>query len=180
MTLDDLPALVKAARRSPAAFTALYDRYLTPVYRYYYSRVGNTADAEDLTAQTFLAALECLKDYRERGAFAGWLFAIAHSKLIDHYRREKPQAGLDSAQGAAGLDDTAGEAEKRLELQELAALIRNLDPDEQEIIRLRYVADLSFAEIAAALGKREDAVKKSLYRLLARLQDRIGSRTETL
>ncbi len=167
---DDIPALVKEAQRSPSAFAALYDRFLTPVYRYLYSRVGNVSDAEDLTAQTFLSALERLSSYRENGTFAGWLFAIAHSKVIDHYRRNRPQGGLESARELAGEADPVRDVEKRLELEKLASILQTLSDDEQEIIRLRYVADLSFAEIAAALGKREDAVKKLLYRLLARVQ----------
>ena len=170
---DDIPALVKEAQRNPAAFAMLYDRFLTPVYRYLYSRVGNVSDAEDLTAQTFLSALERLTSYRENGTFAGWLFAIAHSKVIDHYRRHRPQGGLDSALEIAGDADPVGDVEKRLMLEKLASILQTLSDDEQEMIRLRYVADLSFAEIAAALGKREDAVKKALYRLLARVQSQM-------
>jgi RNA polymerase sigma-70 factor (ECF subfamily) len=167
---DDLPALVKIAQRNPATFAAIYDRFLTPVYRYLYSRVGNVADAEDLTAQTFLAALERLSRYRENGTFAGWLFAIAHSKVIDHYRRHRPQVGLDSAQEMAGEADVVEYVEERLDLAKLASIFQRLSEDEQEILRLRYVADLSFAEMAAVLGKREEAVKKSFYRLQARVQ----------
>jgi len=173
---DDLPALVKAAQRNPAAFAAVYDRFLTPVYRYLYSRTGNVPDAEDLTAQTFLSALERLSSYREHGTFAGWLFAIAHSKVIDHYRRNRPQGGLESAREVAGDADPVGEVEQRLDLEQLVSIFQNLSEDEQEIIRLRYVAGLSFAELAAALGKREDAIKKSLYRLLARVQSQMETR----
>jgi RNA polymerase sigma-70 factor (ECF subfamily) len=62
--------IVRAARSDPAAFAPLYRRYVTRVYRYIYSRVGNNADAEDLTAQVFLAALEGLQRYHEQGNFA--------------------------------------------------------------------------------------------------------------
>ena len=172
-TDEDIPALVKEAQRNPAAFAALYDHYLAPLYRYLYSRVGNAADAEDLIAQTFLSALERLGSYSEKGAFGGWLFAIAHSKVIDHYRREKALSRLDSAGELAGGGDPPGDVEKRLELEKLAAILHNLSSDEQETIRLRYLAGLSFAEVAAALVKREDAVKKSLYRLLARVQSQM-------
>ena len=170
---DDTPALVKAAQRNPVAFAAVYDRFVTPVYRYLYSRAGNAADAEDLTAQTFLSALERLDSYRENGTFAGWLFAIAHHKVIDHYRRGRFLDGLELPSNLPGDADPSGDAEKRLELQKLAAILHNLSADEREILRLRFVADLSFAEIATALGKREDAVKKALYRLLGRVQTRM-------
>jgi RNA polymerase sigma-70 factor (ECF subfamily) len=176
---DDSSALVKDAQRDPAVFAAVYDRYLTPVYRYVYSRVGNATDAEDLTTQTFLSALERLSSYRENGNFAGWLFAIAHNKVIDHYRREKPHAGSEALWKVAGQDDLAGTVEQRLELEKLVTILQHLSGDEQEIIRLRYAADLSFSEIASALGKREDAVKKSLYRLLKRLKHQVENQMET-
>jgi DNA-directed RNA polymerase specialized sigma24 family protein len=84
---EDDAALVKAARRDPSTFAALYRRYVTDVYRYHFSRVGNTADAEDLTGQTFVGALEGLPGYRERGNFASWLFTSAHNKAADYHRR---------------------------------------------------------------------------------------------
>ena len=59
------------------------------------------------------------------------------------------------------------------ELSRIRSIIKNLNEEEQDLIRLRYVADLSFAEIADLLGKREDAVKKSVYRLLARLKSQM-------
>ncbi|HEY4579705.1 MAG TPA: sigma factor [Candidatus Acidoferrales bacterium] len=67
---DDIAALVESARCDPAAFAGLYDRYVQPVYRYVRSRVGGAQEAEDLTAQTFLAALESLPRYRHTGRFA--------------------------------------------------------------------------------------------------------------
>jgi len=73
-------SLVEAARRDPAAFATLYRRYVTPIYRYIYSRLGNVADAEDLTARVFTEALEGLHRYREQGNFAAWLFTIARHR----------------------------------------------------------------------------------------------------
>lgn len=78
---DEL-ALVQAARRDPRLFGELYLRYVERVFRYLYSRVGSVPEAEDLTSQTFLAALESFARLRQDGHFAPWLFAIARSKAI--------------------------------------------------------------------------------------------------
>src|SRR5262249_35991507 len=165
--------LVAKAQATPAAFAALYDRFVRPVYRYLSRRTGSAADAEDLTAQTFLAALEALPRYREQGHFAAWLFAIARSKLVGHWRASRGQAPLDEIE-ARGVDpDLLGGLARGQQLRRLSALLSALPDGEQELIRLRYVAGLPFGEIAALLGKREDAVKKSLYRLLARLQNQL-------
>ncbi len=155
---------------SVETFGLLYDRYAVPVYRYVYSRVGNAADAEDLTAQTFLSALESLPRYRERGAFAAWLFQIARSKLMDHFRRDRNQVSLDQVDLDPKADDPLACSIASDEVSTLKTLVASLSIQERELLRLRYVADLSFGEMAALLRKREDAVKKSLYRLLAKLQ----------
>jgi len=67
--IDDVSRLIANVRQDPLAFARLYDLYSTSIYRYLYSRVGNQADAEDLTGQTFLTALEKINRYRERGRF---------------------------------------------------------------------------------------------------------------
>jgi RNA polymerase sigma-70 factor (ECF subfamily) len=158
---------------SVETFELLYDRYLTPVYRYIFSRVGNASDAEDLTSQTFLSALEALSRYRERGAFPAWLFQIARSKLMDHFRRTRNQISLEEVDVASSSDDPLVYSIASDEVSRLKGLITGLSAEERELLRLRYVADLSFAEMAALLHRREDAVKKSLYRLLARLNSQM-------
>jgi RNA polymerase sigma-70 factor (ECF subfamily) len=77
---------------------------------------------------------------------------------------------LEATKQLAEVDDALGSVIQDEELGRLQFLIKKLDNDERELIRLRYVAELSFAEIADLLGKREDAVKKSVYRLLERLK----------
>jgi len=171
-TQDDIPALITAALENPSAFGRLYDR-LQPIYRYVYSRVGSAHEAEDITSQTFMAAYESLARYRERGQFSAWLFRIARSKLNDHFRRSRREVRLEAAGEILEREDALGTLIRAEELSQIRSIIKDLDEDEQELIRLRYVADLSFVEIAELLGRREDAVKKSVYRLLARLKSQM-------
>ncbi len=166
----DIPALVRDAQADPRAFGRLYDHYVQPVYRYLYSRVGTAHDAEDLTSQTFLAALEHLPRYQERGQFAAWLFRIARSKLMEHLRGSRYDSGLDAAEQHGAEGDTLMQVVHSEDIRCLQSLIRRLNREEQDLIRLRYVAELTFAEISDLLGKKEEAVKQSLYRLLARLK----------
>jgi RNA polymerase sigma-70 factor, ECF subfamily len=174
MTQDDgLPDLIAAARQDPAAFGKLYDRYIQPVYRYLYSRLGSVHEAEDITSQTFMAVYEALPKYRERGQFAAWLFQIARSKMNDHFRRNRFEVELEMAEANFHGEDALGTVIQEEDLNRLRSIIKKLNPEEQDLIRLRYVADLSFIEMAELLGKREDAVKKSVYRLLARLKSQM-------
>jgi len=170
---EDISTLAVEAKTDPVAFSRLYDHYVQPVYRYIYSRVGSTHEAEDITSQTFMTAYESLGRYRERGQFSAWLFRIARSKMNDHFRRSRREVGLEAAGEILEREDALGVLIRAEELSRIRSLISHLNEEEQELIRLRYVADLSFAEIADLLGRREDAVKKSVYRLLARLKSQV-------
>lgn len=173
MIQDDLSELVAAAQQDPAAFGALYERYVQPIYRYILSRVGSVRETEDITSQTFMAAYESLARYRERGQFSAWLFKIARSKMNDHFRRHRREVDLEAAGAILEREDALGALIRAEELSRVRSIIHCLHEEEQDLLRLRYVADLSFAEIAGILGKREDAVKKSVYRLLARLKSQM-------
>jgi RNA polymerase sigma-70 factor, ECF subfamily len=167
---------VQAACQNPQAFTALYDRYVRSIYCYLYSRVGLIPEAEDLTAQTFLSALESLPRYQHRGYFSAWLFSIARSKAMDYFR-QRQNVILDESFYIPGPDLLASLAQQD-ELEHLLSLVSTLPENDRELIRLRYVAEMSFREMAALLGKKEEAVKKSLYRLLARLQSQLEASHE--
>jgi len=164
--------LVADARKHPENFLPLYDHYARPIFRYLCSRIGTYEEAEDLTAQTFLEALEALPRYTDRGCFSAWLFGIARRKAADHFRRRSPLA-LEEAATVADAADLQGEAARKDEIVRLRALIRELPEEEQEWIRLHFTAGLTFREMSAVSGKSEDAIKKAVYRLLAKLQSRL-------
>lgn len=162
--------IIAAAKKDPRAFGELFLLYAQPVFRYLYSRIGSYPDAEDATAQTFLAALERFPQYRHNGYFASWLFTIARNKAMDHFRRQRREASLDEAECAAADDNMIQQVIQAEGTAALSRFICALPEDEQELIRLRYVAELSYSEIGYLLGQKEDTVKKTLYRLLARLK----------
>jgi RNA polymerase sigma-70 factor (ECF subfamily) len=165
--VDDL-TVQKAVNGDGLALAQIYGVYARDVYRYLYSKVGNTPDAEDLTAQTFMAVLESLPRYRHRGQFSAWIFQIARNKAMDHFRRSKHDP-LEIPLDIAHSDGTLEHIIKSQAYEQLASLLQTLADDERELIRLRYVAQLSFVEIAGLMGRKEDAVRKSLTRLLERL-----------
>jgi RNA polymerase sigma-70 factor, ECF subfamily len=165
--------LVKAAKGDPRAFAELYQGYVDPVFRYLYSRTGNVHDAEDATAQTFLAAFETLSSLRQEEHFASWLFSIARHKAMDQYRVQKRIVSIDAVPEASAEKDPLSEVIRSEQAEMLAQLIAALPEDERELLRLRFLASLSFPEMARLLRRNEEAVKKSLYRLLGRLHDQV-------
>ena len=169
---DEEAQVVAAAQKDPAAFALLYDRYASPVYRYLLSRTGSIEESRDLTSQTFLTAYEVFPRYRHRGCFSAWLFSIARSKFIDHVRR-KNRSAKTAIEPADGPPEPLAQVIESERLADLRRRIGVLEEDEQELLRLRFAAGLSYGQMAALLNKNEDAVKKSVYRLLARLQSQM-------
>jgi len=172
----DDEVLVQAAQSDHAAFDLLYRRYVEQVYRYCYSRVGDRADAEDLTAQTFLAALQGLPDFDGRGSFAAWLFGIARHKCADHYRRAYANPG-EPLEAAQGLPDPAvTDPEQRAHLSGVLDCVRRaldaLTPDRREALQMRFWGGLKHQEIAAVMGRSEDAAKMLVWRAVADLRER--------
>jgi len=176
---DEDASLVKAAQRDPAAFATLYRRYVTPIYRYVYSRLGNVADAEDLTARVFTETLEGLHRYREQGNFAAWLFTIARHRVTDYYRRQRPNLSLNAAldSPADGTDPLAHVVQEEA-LRRLAALVAQLDEEQQELLRLRFAAGLTYREIGRIMGRSGAAIKMAIHRLLRRLEAEWEERDE--
>ena len=168
--MTDDAALVLAAQDNPAAFQPLYQKWLKPIYRYFYFRVGNVKDAEDLTSQVFLKAYEDLPRYRNNGSFSSWLFTIAHARMVDHFRKGNREITIDKANLIAGSPDLLTKAVHDHEIMQLLSLLEKLNYDEQELIHLRFFGELSYREIGQILHRREDAVRKSVARLLDRLQ----------
>ena len=161
--------MIAEAKRDLRAFGQLYDLYVQPLYRYLLSRLGDVQGAEEVTSQTFLAALEAFPRYRHRGKFAAWLFSIARSKLMDHFRKHKREVAYERDLENDERVDLLGDLIQSQEVAQLAILIRELGEDKKELLRLRYVAGLSYAEMGVLLKKKEDTVKKAVYRLLERL-----------
>lgn len=173
---DEEAAILAECRVDPQAFSELYQRYLERVYRYLFSRVRERVAAEDLTSQVFLAALENLPRYRHQGNFAAWLFAIARRKAADHFRCRREAASLEGLQDVlSGEDDPLPQVIAGEQIERLAQALSSLEEAEQELLRLRYAAELSFVEIGALLKRNPAAVKMQLYRLLERLGDELQS-----
>jgi RNA polymerase sigma-70 factor (ECF subfamily) len=162
--------VIEAARRDPVAFSNLYRHYVTPVYRYLYQWVGNSAEAEDLTSQVFSEVLVGLANYRERGNFTAWLFTIARRKAISANRKHRNDLPLEEAEELPGPSDDPLESVVQSEqIDRMSAIISKLKKDQRDLLRLRFTAGLGYKEIGAMLGRSEAAVKMAISRLLHKM-----------
>jgi RNA polymerase sigma-70 factor (ECF subfamily) len=169
--------LIVASRDDPHAFRELYDRWAERLLAYFYRRVLDAEVAADLLAETFAVAYEKRRRFRDRGKpGAAWLYGIAAKELSHWFRRQEVERRairrlgiavppLDE-QSIAAIEALADADEHRAALT--TALARMSD-EEREIVHLRVVDELGYAEIAARLDCTEGAARTRVHRSLARL-----------
>lgn len=158
--------LIEAAKRDPARFGELYQRYVYQVYAYVSRRVGTREEVEDITADVFHHALENLKAFEWRGApFAAWLIRIASHRIIDRWRSTARESGNPVADDPK--DVPMEEVEQRATLFQM---VKHLPEDQRRVVLLRFVEEKSIREIAEQLHRSEGAVKQLQFRALEKLR----------
>ena len=174
--LDRDRPLVEAAKREPARFDALYRRYLARVYSYAYYELGDHHLAEDATEATFVSALTNLHQFEERArpadgegasTFRVWLFQIARNEIAGERRRtrRRPVEPIGETIVADPLDVEAA-AVQRDQAREAWRAVGRLPGERRQAMVLRFVDELSTAEIAGVLGRSEGAVRVLIHRAL--------------
>lgn len=189
--LDRDRGLVEAARRDPSRFDALYRKYLAQVYSYSYYELRDHHAAEDATERVFMQALAGLPRFEERvdafiasrpvtaasgsasdmadiSTFRVWLFRIARNVVANERRtdRRRPVSPLEDAIGLHAPDDVAETVAAREAGSAAWQAVARLPEDRRRAVILRFVDEMSTAEIAAVLGRSEGAVRVLLHRAL--------------
>ncbi len=162
---------LRAAQADPQRFAPLYDRYFGDVFRFVLRRAGDRDLTADLTQQTFLKALLALGRYEPRGLpFRAWLFRIALNELRMYWRKRKELVIDLSYTQVQDLGAEIGLSEREEDMKRLAGAMGRLDPGQAQLLHLRYMDGLSFAEVGQVLGVAEDAAKMRVHRVLQRLR----------
>jgi len=170
---DDEAELARLAASDANAFAELYRRNVKRVYRYHMAHTGNVKDAEDLTSQTFMAALEGIHSYRGTGSFAAWVMGIASKRRLMYFRGNRHEVDLDAALHIPSPSlPTDKAAFQRLKLESISRALRKIPPDRAEAIILFYFGGLSNLETSRVMQKTEAAVKMLISRGLQDLRER--------
>ena len=163
------------------AFETLYARHKGPLYRFVLHCVKERALAEELFQEIWMRVIEARGRYEVQAKFTTWLYAIAHNRLVDHWRkRGLALVSLDQEESGQ-IDPPAGadyEPQRRLEakqsLARFARALETLPPAQREAFLLHEEAGMSVAEIAHATGANEEAAKSRLRYALSKLKEAIG------
>jgi RNA polymerase sigma-70 factor, ECF subfamily len=164
--------LVEAAQQDPARFAELYELNFERVYAYAVKRVGNRAEAEDLTAEVFHQALANLKRFEWRGIpFVAWLFRIASNLINDRWQRSGREVADEAEIASAPVNPAEiEEVERRATL---FRLVSTLPEEQRRVVVLRFVEEKSIKEVAREVAKSEGAVKQLQFRALTSLRARM-------
>ncbi len=181
---DREKSLIEGAQRGDAEdFGTLYDLYAHRIYRFVFLKTGVVSDAEDLTHEVFLAAWRTIKAYRIGSSpFTSWLYRIAGNRVIDWYRTQKKNISLDEIMAggslsielvSAGGSNLVKALAHKFELQAVMGALRGLSDDQQNVIIMRYVEDLTPEETGEAMGKTAAAVRLIQHRAIKQLKKTI-------
>lgn len=165
----------RQTKSSREIFAELYEEFLDKVFRYMQYKVNNRHLAEDLTSKVFEKALTNFSRYSsDKALFSTWIFSIARNVVIDHYRVNgkrhivSVEKTLDRPSGDPSPEE---EFERKEEVQRLQGCLAQLSQEDQEIIRLKFGAELNNRQIAKMLDLSETNVGTKLYRAVRKLRD---------
>lgn len=170
--------LRRASQGDHDAFGLMYSHYVERIFNYVYYRTGNAHDAEDLTARVFQRAMNHIKNYTDRGVpFSAWLYRIAHNLVANWHRdrSRKQEVPLDDLPviPTSKSDHPERNLVRSQEQESLLKMIRTLPPERQNLLILKFVENMSNAEIGKIMGRSEGAVKSLYHRTLLALRDQL-------
>jgi RNA polymerase sigma-70 factor, ECF subfamily len=145
------------------ALLALYDEALPVVYGYFVRRCGDRGTAEDLTSETFLAAMDAARKSEPPPVAIPWLLGVARHKLADHYRRRRDRLAIPVAELPEPVD-TADDWDAELDRLVAESVLARLTGPHRTVLVLRYMDDCSVGECAALIGRTLHATEALLVR----------------
>jgi RNA polymerase sigma-70 factor (ECF subfamily) len=168
---DEKELIERAQRGDREAVSTLYEHYTRSIFQYISYRVEVDVVAEDLTAEVFLRMVRGLPDYVYTGAPMGaWLFRIAANQVADHYRQQAKLSPVQLAEThRSDAIDPLDAVAKEDESARLRQALQALSEDYQNVLVLRFMQDLPYAEVAAVMDRSEAAVRVLQHRALKAL-----------
>ena len=150
--------LIRATQRGDReAFATLYEYNVERVYHYLLRRLGQAADAEDLTTEVFIRAMEALPSFEDRGVpLVAWLFRIAHNTAVNHLKKQTRRQEVPLVEDSSNdANDPEEQALRRVAFDEATTAMNGLTALQQQVINSRFMKQLSVAETAQTMRRSQ-------------------------
>lgn len=187
-SLKEKYLLFKAGKGSSEAVAEIFDRYFNKIYRFIYFRTKSQEDAEDLTSDVFLQFQSFINKKGEVKSLSGLLYQIARNKLIDFYRKKRPEQipietleiQEDSVKKLSDLllDNHNLRLETGADIQTVLKVLDTLKAEYREVIILHYINEMTVRELSEALEKKENNIRVMLFRALGALREKLQNSHE--
>lgn len=171
MLKEELNIVILCQNGQLENFGLLYDEYIEKIYKFIYYKTHHKETAEDLTSKTFMKALEKINTFTDlKGSFAAWLYKIARNTVIDHYRANKYDVNIEDVWDLKDNNDIESNIDIKQKISEVKKYLKDLKSEQREIIIMRIWQNMSYQEIADALGKSEASCKMTFSRAINKLR----------
>jgi len=175
LSKDRLTALaIRMKKGNRKAAAALYDELLPKVYGFVFSRTSKREVAEDLAQDVFIKLIEKIDAYDEsKGVFVVWFWQVVRRMLIDFYRKktETPFSRFEEGEvEAMVIDESVPDIDGKLQHEKISIFLKTLGDDDRELFEHRWVADMSYGEIAALMGKSEGSLRVAALRIKEKIK----------
>lgn len=164
---------VEAAKKNPAFFAPLYDKYYEPIFRFVYQRLDDKELAFDTTQQVFVKALNNLPKYEFRGVpFSSWLFRIAYNEITSMFRtkRDLHTVNIDTVYITNIIEEIEETKIDKYHDKIVSIISEQLEEDELQLIEMRFFEKRSFKQMGEILDISENNAKVRTYRVLDKLR----------
>ena len=171
-------AIIQATREDKTKFVHLYHRYVKDVYRYAFSHLSHPTEAEDITSQTFLIALQNFDQYRGDGCFGAYLTGIARRLIARSFRHTQDEWVNEADHKVETKAISEEQVSQKMTLEKVISELSTIPDKRAEAIRLHYFAGLQMKEVAQVMRKSEMAIRMLVHRGIVDLKKRLVNGNE--
>jgi RNA polymerase sigma-70 factor (ECF subfamily) len=172
--MDDAELVQRAKHGDSDAIGKLYDRHQPHIFRFVWSRVQHQQTAEDMTGEIFTRMVANLSGYTDTGLpFRAWLYRIARNLIIDHFRQHGQRTLLPLTEAetmSEPMEHLDTLVQQKITANSVEQALDRIDPEQRDVVVMRFLAGLPLKEVALSLNKTVPAVKSLQHRGLHALR----------
>ncbi|MFM7022982.1 MAG: RNA polymerase sigma factor [Flavobacteriales bacterium] len=178
--MEEEVALIALAIEDPKHFETLYSRYFLQIFRYILNRIREEGQTAEITSDVFAKALANIKKYKYKEVpFVAWLYGIARNEMLQHFRKQKKQNVFFVEEDRLRYFTEEVDGVNKEELfQQMKKALEQLEPEELELVEMKYFQQLSHREIAGILNISEENARVKTYRVIKKLKETVNKMGE--